>query len=303
LNMDCTRCSTKGCRVSEPCNDRSSEYLNEYHTEEAAATIKAASELVDNGRAGTLNRLEEIIEYAREKGYRTLGIAYCYGMEKEAGLLRNYLQRTGGFRTVMVSCTVDGVKECQVDPSKCDQSVSCNPLGQANAINHSDAEFTIMMGLCLGHDILFQKKLRTDFTTWLVKDRVTKHRPLDALPGYQSPEDLFLAEMDKGFHLINWEQMRDWISEINWQENTVLLDLRSREVFQKDGIAGSVQCLLTDLPDQYRELIPDQTKKIIVYCNGGMQSLYAVMYLRLKGYQDVSSLSGGYSNYIAKTNI
>ena len=37
------------------------------------------------------------------------------------------------------------------------------------------------MGLCLGHDILFQRELKTDSTTLLVKDRSNGHRPLDAI--------------------------------------------------------------------------------------------------------------------------
>jgi len=154
--MDCTRCTEKGCRVSQPCTDRSIGYINQYHTEEVQAVTRAASMLMDDGRAGILNRLEEIVEYANLKGYRILGVAYCYGMEQEAGLLRDYLQKEG-FKTVMVSCTVDGIPECEVNTTKAGQSVSCNPIGQANALNRSSAEFTILMGLCLGHDILIQK--------------------------------------------------------------------------------------------------------------------------------------------------
>lgn len=298
--MDCTKCTSKGCRLSQPCTDRSIEYREQYHTKEAQGIARAASKLVDNGRAGTLSRLEEIVEYAKLKAYRTLGVAYCYGMEQEAGLLRQYLEKEG-FRTVMVSCTVDGISECEIDTTKTDESVSCNPIGQANALNRSDANFTILMGLCLGHDILIQKNLNMDYTTWIVKDRVTKHRPMDALPGYRSSEDLFLENMDSSFNLISWDQLREKLESETWTEKMVLIDLRSEKAYRENGIPGSIQCLLSDLPLKYELLLPEKSKEVVIYCNGGMQSLYAVMYLFLKGYGNVKSLSGGFSNYVEKT--
>jgi uncharacterized metal-binding protein len=180
--MDCTRCTLKGCRKSEPCKDRSEEYLHSYSLQENQACTKAASALIDNGRAGTLTRLEEIVEYSRIRGYKDLGVAYCYGLEKEAVLLRKYLEAEG-IHPVMVSCTVDGVRESQLDPSKTNCTVSCNPLGQANVLNSSGVPLTLLLGLCLGHDILLQKNLKMDFTTFVVKDRVTKHNPIIGIPG------------------------------------------------------------------------------------------------------------------------
>lgn len=267
----------------------------EYREEKTRDIVSAASALVDNGRAGTLNRLEEIIEYAGSKKYQTLGVAYCYGLEREAALLQESLS-AAGFKTVMVACTVDGVGESDLDPRKTEQGISCNPIGQAHAINRGGAEFTILMGLCLGHDILIQKRLNMDFTTWLVKDRVTGHRPLDGLPGHRSPEDLFLENMDSTFRLIGREQLMDKTKKTNWEKDMALLDLRGREVFLQNGIPGSSHCLLKQLPTRYKELFPDKKKEIVVYCNGGMQSLYAVMYLILKGYENVKSLAGGYGD-------
>ncbi|WP_083878378.1 DUF1847 domain-containing protein [Acetivibrio cellulolyticus] len=37
--------------------------------------------------------------------------------------------------------------------------MSCNPLGQANILNSSGVQFTILIGLCLGHDIILQENL------------------------------------------------------------------------------------------------------------------------------------------------
>ena len=170
----------KGCREGRPCVDGSGAYIDEYHSGENRDIVKSASALVDGGRAGTLSRLEEIAEYVRLRGIQKLGVAYCYGLEKYAVRLREYFDRRG-IPTVFVSCTVDGVTESRVDPDKTSCTVSCNPIGQAAALNNAGVGLTLLMGLCLGHDILLQKHLNMDFTTFVVKDRVYGHNPLRAL--------------------------------------------------------------------------------------------------------------------------
>ena len=186
--MDCTKCKLKGCRKGQPCVDASAAYLDTYANDENRKYIKAASELVDNGRAGTLNRLEEIAAYVKLQGYGKLGVAYCYGLEKYAVLLRKYFDQLG-IQTVFVSCTVDGVTETQIDPDKTSTTVSCNPIGQAAVLNNAGVELTLLMGLCLGHDILLQKHLNMDFTTFVVKDRVFDHNPLRALSALSKTDD------------------------------------------------------------------------------------------------------------------
>ncbi len=178
--MDCTKCKQKGCRSGRPCVDESGEYLERYLNGENREIVKASSKLVDDGRAGTLSRLEEIAEYAALRGYNKLGVAYCYGLEKYAERLKIFFDRRG-IKAVFVSCTVDGVTESRIDPDKTNSVVSCNPIGQANVLNKAGVELTLLMGLCLGHDILLQKHLNMDFTTFAVKDRVYDHAPLRAL--------------------------------------------------------------------------------------------------------------------------
>jgi uncharacterized metal-binding protein/rhodanese-related sulfurtransferase len=294
--MDCTKCELKGCRKHRPCNDRSGQYIDEYRNDDNRLTVKAASELIDGGRAGTLNRLEEIAEYVKLRGYRKIGVAYCYGLEKEAVMLREYLEGNA-LLPVMISCTVDGVRESDIDPGKFCDSVSCNPIGQANALNSAQVDFTILMGLCLGHDILLQKNLQTDFTTFIVKDRMLKHNPLLALSDKTLPEDTFLEGLGSDFNLIKVDDFKLKLQEWKSPDDFYLLDLRAPEAYNKDGLTGSTNCSLNSLPKRYKALFPNKSKEIIVCCSGGIQSVYAVMFLSLKGYKDVKSLAGGLSKF------
>ncbi|WP_425802524.1 DUF1847 domain-containing protein [Desulfitobacterium sp. Sab5] len=295
--MDCTKCSIKGCRKQEPCSDRSHDYIEKYASSDYQIYTKTASELIDNGRAGTLTRLNEIVEYCQLRGYIKIGVAYCYSMEKDALLLRNYLKQNN-LKPTMISCTVDGIKESQIDPNKTTNVVSCNPLGQANILNSSDVEFTLLMGLCLGHDILLQKNLKMDFTTFVVKDRVLQHNPLLGLPGHQPLEDTFIEEIPNDFNLIKVEEFKTKVKNQQSPEDLYLLDLRNADSFKQNGIPGSIHCTLNDLPKQYMKILPDKRKEIILYCNGGIQSIYGVMFLSLKGYKKVNSLAGGFSKYL-----
>lgn len=181
--MNCTRCNAKSCRTGVSCNNEKFDteaVLEEFRDPHNQKIVQAAAQLVDNGRAGTLSRLDEIIEFIRLMQYQRVGLAYCYGMEREASLVRDLLKKAG-IRLQTISCTVGAVLQDAVNEKSCIHKVSCNPLGQARQLNAEEVDFVIIMGICLGHDILLQKNLKADFTTLIVKDRVHKHNPLASI--------------------------------------------------------------------------------------------------------------------------
>ena len=181
--MDCIKCNTKSCRTTEPCQAQkfdADEMILTYHLPENMKIVKAAAQLVDNGRAGTLSRLQEVIEFSRSMNFQRIGIAYCYGMEIDAALVTTIF-RESGFKVYPVSCTTGGLKQSVVNTTSKIEKVSCNPLAQAAQINYESVDFTITVGLCLGHDILFNKHIKSYTSTLLVKDRVHNHNPIDAI--------------------------------------------------------------------------------------------------------------------------
>jgi len=151
-----------------------------YHLPENMKIVQAASTLVDNGRAGTLSRLQEVIEFSKSMNFQRIGLAYCYGMEIETALITTIF-RESGFKVYPVSCTTGGFKQSDVNTKSKIEKVSCNPLAQAGQLNKESVDFTITVGLCLGHDILFNKHIRSYTSTLIVKDRVHNHNPIDAI--------------------------------------------------------------------------------------------------------------------------
>ncbi len=181
--MDCLKCTNKNCKLSaRDCPGTKDSILKNYSDPPVQQLYRNADDLVSGGRAGHLSRLEEILEFSHSQGYRHIGIAYCFSMEKEAEKLHAILA-SQGFKPWSYRCTINGLTEGEMCPGLTG-GVNCNPIGQAEAINREPAELVIEMGLCLGHDILFHQYLAKPFTVFAVKDRVHGHRPLEGLQGF-----------------------------------------------------------------------------------------------------------------------
>jgi uncharacterized metal-binding protein len=182
--MNCTTCEDKVCLKQQTSCDRESfdkaEIIVKYKVVSNSGIVKAAAELVDSGRAGTLSRMEEIVEFAQTMGYKKLGLAYCYGMEQYANAIETVLTDRG-FNVSAVSCSVGGLKQSEVNSASCIHKISCNPLGQAEQLNSENVDLTLVVGICLGHDILLNRTLNMDFTTLGVKDRKFNHAPLQGI--------------------------------------------------------------------------------------------------------------------------
>lgn len=151
--------------------------LDAYHEMETQRVIEAAAKLVDGGRAGTLSRIQELVEFSRTMGYEKIGIAYCYGMEEIASTVRNIF-RSEGLDAFGVSCTVGALRQDQVNLQSNLPGVSCSPLNQAAQLREQGARLAVVIGLCVGHDILFNRAFPGDLTTLVVKDRSHAHDPV-----------------------------------------------------------------------------------------------------------------------------
>ena len=122
-------------------------------------------------------RVRELIEFARRLGIQKLGIAFCAGLREETAQLAKIL-RSHGFSLSTVACTVNR---------------GCNPVGQALSLNTQNTELNVVVGLCMGHDVLFSKFSQAPVTTLVVKDRVMCHNPVAPLVN-RYWRDTFLQE-------------------------------------------------------------------------------------------------------------
>lgn len=125
-----------------------------------------------------LDRVSEIIEYAMEAGLKKIGIANCTALTKEADKLESLLLGEG-FSVEKINCKYGRVPFDDLLPGYI--GISCNPAGQAKYLEDKGTELNILMGLCLGHDMIFNSRSKAPVTTLIVKDRKLGHKTVEIL--------------------------------------------------------------------------------------------------------------------------
>lgn len=133
-------------------------------------------QLADAARIPGKNRVEEIRNYAKITGYKRIGIANCAAVQKEADLLKASL--ANDFEVFSVDCKHGKISNSEMLGSEA-KGISCNPAGQADFLAENQTELNIVMGLCVGHDMVFTSKSKAPSTTLIVKDRKHKHNPIE----------------------------------------------------------------------------------------------------------------------------
>jgi NADPH-dependent 2,4-dienoyl-CoA reductase/sulfur reductase-like enzyme/rhodanese-related sulfurtransferase len=83
-----------------------------------------------------------------------------------------------------------------------------------------------------------------------------------------------------------------WNQVASISESDILLDIRSKEEFDKGFIPNAINIPIDELRDRMSEL--DINKNIFVYCLGGVRGYLAQQILKQNGYKKVLNLSGGY---------
>ncbi len=123
--------------------------------------------VADKTTSMNLNRLEQIKAFALEANYKKIGIAHCITFRREAYIIKKYLEKD--FQIFTVDCKYGRLvkKELFFDNSS---QVLCNPAGQAQYLNDKNTDLNISIGLCVGHDMIFNKVSTAPVTCVYTKD-------------------------------------------------------------------------------------------------------------------------------------
>jgi uncharacterized metal-binding protein len=132
-------------------------------------------------------RIREISEFAKKIGAKKIGMAFCSGLDDEASRIHAILEGHE-LEVISVICSCGGIDKEEVgipseykirSPEKFEST--CNPILQAELLNLAGTAFNILVGLCVGHDMLFTQHSDSPVTTLIVKDRFTGHNPIISL--------------------------------------------------------------------------------------------------------------------------
>jgi len=133
-------------------------------------------------------RVEDTIAFAKLMGYKRIGIATCIGLLDETHRLAAIL-KAQGLEPLSVCCKAGSIDKLELGLEEADKvrpstfEPACNPVAQAKLMNRAMTDMNVIVGLCVGHDMLFTKYSDAPVTTLVVKDRVTGHNPVSVLYG------------------------------------------------------------------------------------------------------------------------
>ena len=184
FDAGCATCGDRICNDGEDCTEVIEEVLQAYRVPEIAKLQRIAT-AIEGKHYLQATRLEELILFSKEMGYEHIGVAFCVGLSEEVEIVCDILSRH--FTVSSVMCKVGGVDKknydlVHIDPNRFEPI--CNPVAQAEILNHKETDLNIIFGLCMGHDILFNRFSRAPVTTFLVKDRILAHNTVGTLNRY-----------------------------------------------------------------------------------------------------------------------
>jgi uncharacterized metal-binding protein len=200
-----THCTTNGLKkISQPKNCPSNEQYKDIVDEslklykdnpEDAELVKMAAVTEGMCYVSTPDsefviarhtRIEDTVIFAKLMNYKKIGIGTCIGLLDETYELEKILQAQG-LQTYSICCKVGSIDKQELGVSE-EQKIRpntfepmCNPVAQAKFLNYVKTDMNIIVGLCVGHDMLFTKYADAPVTTLVAKDRVTGHNPVSVL--------------------------------------------------------------------------------------------------------------------------
>lgn len=185
-------CSTLAKMFPSECltTDLSDQDLEEvkelYKNDEFVSKISRAAAEIEGIYYGKITRVEEIIAFAKKIEAKKIGIATCLGLISEAKIFSKIL-KAKGMKSYTVICKVGAIDKTEVGiPEelkirKGSHESLCNPVLQAKLMAKQKTDLNVIVGLCVGHDSLFNMYSEAPVTTLITKDRVLGHNPAAAL--------------------------------------------------------------------------------------------------------------------------
>lgn len=199
LPLECSKCSKQACWSNAPqsgpdfCPTKTKretikEALDLYREDPEIRKMAIAAARTEGRSYMKWTRVEDTIDFAREMGYKKLGIATCIGLIAESRILTKILE-TKGFEVISICCKSGAIAKEEIGLKDSEKAIPgsfepiCNPVVQAKLLDDAGSGLNILVGLCVGHDSLFIRSSKAPVTVLIAKDRMTCHNPAAALYG------------------------------------------------------------------------------------------------------------------------
>jgi adenylyltransferase/sulfurtransferase len=101
-----------------------------------------------------------------------------------------------------------------------------------------------------------------------------------------------MAEARKEVPEVSAQQVNELLK--NNGKSPILLDVRESDEWRQGHLEGALPLPRGFLEIKVESVVPDKNAPIVAYCAGGVRSLLAAKAMKEMGYQNVSSMAGGY---------
>jgi rhodanese-related sulfurtransferase len=81
-------------------------------------------------------------------------------------------------------------------------------------------------------------------------------------------------------------------------EKFLLVDVREDNEWAKGHLPGAVHLSKGVIERDIEQMVPDPSKKLILYCGGGFRSALVADNLQKMGYSNVESMDGGWKGWL-----
>src|SRR2546426_1814214 len=109
------------------------------------------------------------------------------------------------------------------------------------------------------------------------------------MPGYRELLQQVRTEIDE----VDATRARELIES----GGTLVVDVREQDEWDEGHIPGAVHVPRGHLESRIERAAPDSSRPIVVYCSAGNRSAFAAKTLGDLGYEDVTSLAGGFTDW------
>jgi uncharacterized metal-binding protein len=169
------------------------EKAREVYADPEVVDLYTAACVVGKKNDGYRPRIKEALDFAREMKFSRVGFAACVAFGRELEVIRQLFEQEGieifsaGCQIGRSSATDRGLRHLEAYPD----NSTCNPVAQAEILNKAQTQLNFIIGLCMGHDILFTRYSRAPVSTLIVKDRLLGNNPAAAIYGWHARRSLF----------------------------------------------------------------------------------------------------------------
>lgn len=177
--MNCAFCKHHNCYTKgQNCTRYSHEEVVNMYDQQDREIMRAAA-ATESRNYLKMTRLEECLFFLQQMNAKKIGIAFCIGLANEAKFCAQYF-KNAGLEVESVCC-----KNCSVDKDMLSlekikpesREAMCNPKMQAVLLNQAGTEYNFIIGLCVGHDMVFTKASEAPVSSLITKDRVLANNP------------------------------------------------------------------------------------------------------------------------------